>query len=191
MKPMISALAVTLGVLTFCSPSPATPWPGTESTVFLTDNKGGGLGCVTPLGIRTAAHVVEGAITWHSRTHEGPTRVLSLDARNDLALLQAEEKDEENLPPFVMLASHPPEVEEEVAYTGILEGMRVIYHARVLGLREDGKLILDGMVSPGTSGSCVLSARGEVYAIIQGASIGQGSLIWVRSGVIATPVWTK
>lgn len=161
-------------------------WPNLQAVVELRNSKEGGSGCVTPLGIFTAAHVGRlPDLVWSSPGGEWhSTRVAFLSEEEDLARLSGEG----TLPPPASIATHPPRSGELVAILGSMNDMRPrpLFLARVLGL-SNGELYLDGMGFPGTSGSCVFSEKGEVYGIMLGAHYWSDDL---RPVARAAPLWS-
>lgn len=168
-------------------PPRTSEWPGSEVAVVLQGADGEASGCpIGPDTMLTAAHVVEHApLIWKARGQEGPTLPVYIDKELDLATLQTDKP----LPSWVPLAAHAPFIGEEVAILGELTDMRTVFIARVVGVRKDnGWLVLDGMIAPGTSGGCVLSRDGKVYAIALGA-VYWNEFPSVRSVAYARPVW--
>lgn len=161
-------------------------WPSLQAVVELRNEKEGGSGCVTPLGIFTAAHVGKlPDLAWSADGEEWHTTAVAfLSEKEDLARLTGEGV----LPPPASVANHPPRSGELVAVLGFMNDMRPrpIFLSRVLGL-SDGELWLDGMGFPGTSGSCVLSEKGEVYGVMLGSHYWSDDL---RPVARAAPLWS-
>lgn len=195
----MSPLSVLLGafMLTGCSACASVPvrqvqlegaWPGSEAALQLIGERGEASGCpVGPDRIITAAHVIKySPLRWKSRGQEGDVEIVSVNEELDLAVL----KTPTQLPAWLVIENHQPTAGEEVATFGTLDDMRTVYIGRILGVHPDtGKLMVDGMSFPGTSGACIVSSQGKVYAI------AQGSVFWgsqgIRSVSFGLPIWSE
>lgn len=194
----MSALPVLLGMflLTGCSACASAPirqletagaWPGSDAALELEGADGSASGCpVGPDRIVTAAHVAQYApLRWKARGREGDVEIVSVDKDHDLAYL----KTSVQLPVWLVIENHPPNVGEQVATLGVLDDMRTIFIGRILGVHPtNGRLVMDGMSFPGTSGACIVSAQGKVYGIALG-SVYWGPDRGIRSVAYGWPVW--
>lgn len=163
-------------------------WPGSEASLALIGLDGDGSGCpVGPYSILTAAHVARLApLAWKSQNEGGETQIISVDAERDLALLSTDSP----LPAWLPIADQPPVAGEPVAIFGEIAGVRTVFVARVLAIDPLGRLLLDGMAFPGSSGGCVASTKGKVYGIVQGG-VNWPSHPQVRAVAYAGPVWER
>lgn len=186
-----SACATARPEVTRALPVPTEIYPpivtDPDASVTLLGEGADASGCpIGPNVIITAAHVVQhGALIWKSGDREGATAVVKIDGSRDLAWLETTER----LPAWLPIETRAPVAGEIVGVFGEIVNQRTLFVGRVLVVeREYGRLLLDGMAFPGSSGGCIVSARGMVYGVMQ------GGMNWpahpqVRPVAYGYPIW--
>lgn len=124
---------------------------------------------VAPTLAVTAAHVVHAKdqqLEWfHTRLRVGGmVHVFAFNGPKDLATISP---DEGVFPVVAPIAKEAPVAGEEVRIIGMMEHFQTIFTGHVLGVEENGALILDAMIYPGTSGGCIFNMKGEVIGVAQ------------------------
>ncbi len=158
---MLALVAITLLAV-------AVPHPQQLDAMLKLQNNEGGRGWGVPLAggqILTVAHLMNGE-TLIATDGFGKNHNLTLtwaDIENDLAVYQAQGQFTRT----IKIAKTAPETGEEV-YWKVMLGHDSYAWTRglVLGIDDLGDLLLTGWFHPGTSGSGVLNAAGELVAIV-------------------------
>lgn len=132
----------------------------------LSHQGGYGMGCaISPTKLLTATHVIRGKETGLS-TEDGPVQVLS--TQGDLALLRL------NIGEFkkkvLKISGILPIPGDLLYYSGVLydDTITPSYWGTVLAYDKEGYLVMESSTFPGTSGTCVLNAEGEVVGVLTG-----------------------
>jgi S1-C subfamily serine protease len=174
--PLLAACARPAPV---CTPASAIP-PALFAAVQLqgVDEDGKrALGWAAPVALGqllTVAHLVptDEPASWRTGAGDvGKATLLWRDdtGRRDLALLQADDPHHRLLP-LVPIAARLPHQHETTYWRSYVfpGGIPSIESGRVRAVDEDGDLRIDGAAWPGSSGSPVFTARGEMVAILTG-----------------------
>ncbi|HEY5986261.1 MAG TPA: serine protease, partial [Streptosporangiaceae bacterium] len=169
-KPMERLVLILLATLAMCGGSAPGSWsdpPGVDLIVEIeaTDNT---ICHGTPVGIvqiLTAAHCVgSGVLKWKGQGQEGGATLLWRDERRDIAMLVTD-KPPQWLP--VHIAKDKPKALDLLMWRVYLQGYVSVPEAgHYLGLDGDGQIIAAGFFAPGTSGSGLLNARGELVGVV-------------------------
>lgn len=156
-------------------------------------NSMGSACAVAPTLALTVAHVVEtkdAQVEWWSLAKKvnGRAKVQVLNLSRDAATITP--ADGVEFPAIVPIAKKPPQIGEEVRMLGVMDAYPTVFIGRVLGIDPSGELEIDGMVFPGTSGSCILNTKNELVGIVAGMEGNPGrEAIVQRAWVYAIPAW--
>lgn len=166
--------------------------PGYTAGIVISTGRSIGSACVVgPDRAYTVAHVVKDAkvVEWKGKTLSGGVaQIVWIDPTKDLAIIQAEEPGFETIP--LRPAKRAPELGEELIVIGLMQDKPAIWYVRAISIDPEGRLLLDGMSFPGTSGGCIVNQEGELVALLQGSEI----LINIpsqRSWLTALPMWKQ
>lgn len=164
--------------------------PGYTAGIVISTGSSIGSACVVgPDRAYTVAHVVKDTkvVEWKGKTlNGGIAQIVWTDPAKDLAIIQAEEPGFETMP--LRIAKQAPELGEELIVIGLMYDKPAIWYVRAISLDPEGRLLLDGMAFPGTSGGCVVNQGGELVAVLQSSEIVL-NIPSQRSWLTAVPLW--
>lgn len=163
--------------------------PNTSGMVRIITTRTIGSGC--PVGahlVATAQHVVRAeagswlAATWSSLAGEtGSAKLAALDQRRDVALLSTDRALSRVYP----VATEAPQPGDRVWITGFRGPLAPLETAVPIERIVGAHVVLKGGLGPGSSGGCVLNARGEVVGIIHWQIRTESGSVWT----VASALW--
>lgn len=125
----------------------------------------------------SAAHCVgSGEVEWRGQGKEGTARLMWRDDRRDVAMFAVQ--GDAPAWAIVPIAKEQPKDMDEVYWRALIPGCKsVSVRGQYLGIDEANDITIIGYVSPGSSGSPVLNAAGELVGVVKSAfnsfSLGQ------------------